>query len=240
MRNQAIQGSRAGLTFIELLVVMSVLTVAVTMFTSMVIHMSRQRVINRENAIAANAARTVVELMRNEPFRDIYPLYNEDSGDDPGGPGTAPGHRFAVNGLPPLPGWPDNLVGTIRFPVVAEERVKETVTWGERDADSMETLGGGGGGMGGGGGGMTGGGGGGGSAQPSPQNFNYFLREDYVDARMGMPRDLNGDSLIDDLDHGEDYIVLPVHIEIQWAGQFGPRMFELYSQIAYMARQEED
>jgi hypothetical protein len=62
------------------------------------------------------------------------------------------------------------------------------------------------------------------------------LREDYVDPRFGMPRDLNGDSLIDDLDHATDYIVLPVHVQIRWRGSFGPRQHDVYTQIALFAK----
>ena len=67
--------------------------------------------------------------------------------------------------------------------------------------------------------------------------LNYFLREDYVDERMGMPRDLNGDSLIDELDHADDYTVLPVHVEIEWRGTFGPRRLDLYTQIALLSKE---
>ncbi|MEM7309307.1 MAG: type II secretion system protein [Planctomycetota bacterium] len=239
------------MTFIELLVVMSVMTVAVTMFVSMVVHTSRQRGINRENAIAANAARTVVELMRNEEFRDIYPLYNEDPDDDPGGAGTAPGHRFEVPGLTPLPGWPDDLVGTVRFPVLVQQKLKVKAAWGDAQDSDVQVIDGalvggegfamGGGPTGGapqlagGGGGNAGGGVGGGGGIAT----NYFLREDFVDTRMGMPRDLNGDSIVDDYDHAEDYTLLPIHVEIEWRGDFGPRRFDLYTQIAQFQQEEE-
>ena len=53
-----------------------------------------------------------------------------------------------------------------------------------------------------------------------------------------MPRDLNGDSLIDDLNHASDYIVLPVHVQIRWRGSFGPRKYDLYTQIAMFPKVE--
>ena len=51
----------------------------------------------------------------------------------------------------------------------------------------------------------------------------WELREDFEDEELGLPRDLNGDSIIDDLDHREDYLILPVRVELEWSGRFGPR-----------------
>jgi prepilin-type N-terminal cleavage/methylation domain-containing protein len=225
---------RAGFTLLELIVVMAVLTVAVTMFTSMVVHTTRQRGINRENAIAANAARTIVELMRNEKLSDVFALYNGDASDDPDGPGTGPGSTFAVPGLTPLDGDADGLAGEVHLPVIGAEEEKPPATWGTTTLDILTlgllgTLftGGGGGGK---KGKLAGGGGG------SPA-LHYTLREDFQDARMGLPRDLNGDSLIDDCDHSLDYLILPVHVEIVWRGRFGPRRYDLYTQLAVLAKE---
>lgn len=198
------QSSRAGLTLIELVVVMAVMTVAVSMFTSMVIATARQRGVNRENAVASNAARVMVELMRNEEFEDVYALYNEDPDDDPGGPGTAPGHRFAVQGLTPLDSSPDGLIGEIEFPEMFVE--VEVAPLG-----GLGKLGG---------------------LLPPTTEWVWQLREDYQDARMGMPRDLNGDSMIDDQGHNSDYVILPVHVQLRWRGRFGDRVLDLYTQIA--------
>ena len=48
------------------------------------------------------------------------------------------------------------------------------------------------------------------------------LREDLEDRALTMPRDLNGDGLIDSLDHSGDYAILPVVIRIDWRGPTGP------------------
>lgn len=53
------------------------------------------------------------------------------------------------------------------------------------------------------------------------------LREDVEVREQGMPRDLNGDGLIDGLDHASDYLVLPVTITIQWAGPRGPSSIQI-------------
>jgi len=58
------------------------------------------------------------------------------------------------------------------------------------------------------------------------------LREDFVDPRMGMPRDLNGDGAIDAANHAGDYIILPFRVRLEWRGSGGDRVFELYSAAA--------
>lgn len=54
------------------------------------------------------------------------------------------------------------------------------------------------------------------------------LREDVDDANLGMPRDLDGDGEVDALDHGDDYILLPVTVRLRWRGVTGERVFELH------------
>lgn len=58
------------------------------------------------------------------------------------------------------------------------------------------------------------------------------LREDTVNEALGLPRDLNGDAKVDDRDHSGDYILLPVHIRVEWSGQVGERHFEMYTMFA--------
>lgn len=55
----------------------------------------------------------------------------------------------------------------------------------------------------------------------------WELREDFVDAALGMPMDLNGDGAIDNLDHSGDYILLPVRVRVQWNGVTGDRTLDL-------------
>ncbi len=57
------------------------------------------------------------------------------------------------------------------------------------------------------------------------------LREDAVDARLGMPRDLNGDTLIDALDHSADYLILPVRIRVVHQLRGSTRVFELHTEL---------
>jgi type II secretory pathway pseudopilin PulG len=57
----------------------------------------------------------------------------------------------------------------------------------------------------------------------------FELREDGVDEALGMPRDLNRDHVIDDLDHAGDYILLPVIARVRWQGEFGLRELEMFT-----------
>ncbi len=53
------------------------------------------------------------------------------------------------------------------------------------------------------------------------------LREDVVDAQLGLPLDLNGDGVIDAADHAADYKLLPVRIHVQWRSATGPRHVDI-------------
>lgn len=48
------------------------------------------------------------------------------------------------------------------------------------------------------------------------------LREDLVDAQLGMPSDLTGEGNIDGLDHALNYENLPVIVRVRWRGVGGP------------------
>ncbi len=52
------------------------------------------------------------------------------------------------------------------------------------------------------------------------------LREDDDETRLGMPRDLNGDGLVDALDHSGDYWILPVLVRVSWRSQSGQSRVE--------------
>jgi len=222
-----------GATLVEMMVVMAVMLAAASIFSQMVIATAQLREVQRENAIAAEAARVLIEEMRNEEFRHLFFLYNQDPLDDPGGVATAPGHRFLVRGLNPSLGSPDGLQMEVLFPAY-EKEVASNLTGSKWDTRIIELGGstttgklGGGGGMVGSMGGM--GGMGGGGAAPGPA---WELREDFISADWGMPRDLSGDSVIDAEDHSKDFILLPVTVRVEWQGSFGPRTYEVQTMLA--------
>jgi type II secretory pathway pseudopilin PulG len=48
-----------------------------------------------------------------------------------------------------------------------------------------------------------------------------MLREDQVDPSFSLPRDLNGDGVVDAADHSGDYKLLPVRVIVEWRGSRG-------------------
>lgn len=59
------------------------------------------------------------------------------------------------------------------------------------------------------------------------------LREDITDTDLGMPRDLNGDTTVDDQDHSGDYIILPVTVRVEWRGVAGNWSVEMKALLVY-------
>ncbi len=54
-----------------------------------------------------------------------------------------------------------------------------------------------------------------------------WLREDVVDKPLGMPRDLNGDGVINGQNRAADYELLPVRVRVEWRGARGDETFDL-------------
>lgn len=105
----------SGFTMLEVLIVVVVLSIALTMVTGTMSSAAKLGPLQRERARASEATREMLELLRIEPFHRVYELYNADPEDDPGGPGTAPGPHFAVEGLPLPEGDADGMCGFVRF-----------------------------------------------------------------------------------------------------------------------------
>ena len=164
---------RRGLTIIEVMVVLLILTVGVGMLAQTLAALGRIGTVNWETAISMQAGRNTIETIRGEDFFEVFARFNADAADDPAA-GDSPGNFFAVTGLNLRVDDPDGFVGEVIFPVIDGE-----------------------------------------------------LREDFVDAGLGMPRDLNGDGIIDGLDHSADYVILPVRVQIAWTGKTGDRTINL-------------
>lgn len=201
---------RLGASVLELMVVLAVLTVAASIFAQIVLSTARLRSISRERTLAANGARGCIERLRNERMEEVFELYNVSDADDPDGPGTAPGHRFAIRGLNPVDRVQDDCVVEIVFPALF---VPDGGTEGyaqfeaERDGGSdREVVG-----------------------VSQSLMGKWMLREDMDLADLGMPRDLNGDTVIDALDHRYDSRVLPVCVRVSWKGRYGDRSMDVYT-----------
>jgi type II secretory pathway pseudopilin PulG len=67
---------------------------------------------------------------------------------------------------------------------------------------------------------------------PIRPGFSSQLREDAVLPELGMPRDLNGDGVVDGNDHALDYRLLPVIVRVNWRSAAGPASYELKTLLA--------
>lgn len=115
-RARAARG-RSGFSLLELLIAVGVLLFGLLGFSQAVLRSAATNEAAREGALAAEAARELLETMQSEDFASLFSRYNGDPGDDPLGAGTAPGQDFAVAGLDPQTGDADGFVGRIEFPV---------------------------------------------------------------------------------------------------------------------------
>lgn len=57
------------------------------------------------------------------------------------------------------------------------------------------------------------------------------LLENVTNTTLGMPRDLNGDGVVDGSNHAADYKILPVTVKIEWKGVNGPQNYQLHAII---------
>jgi hypothetical protein len=204
---------------VELVVVSTILVIASVMYLRAMVSTSGLRKVSRDNTVAAEATRIVLEAMINEDFEEIFERFNPDARDDD--KGRYPGHRFAVESLEPLPGTPDGLVGEIVFPTLVDPESKPKAPKAKKTDPGEglpETV----------------------SFPGASSPFEWQLREDFVDERLGMPRDLNGDNIIDDKDHSEDYILLPVCVTIDWQGANGPQRCRVYTMLADYTKLDEE
>lgn len=167
------RAAKQGFTLLELMISSTVfLLVAGAVVTALVVS-SALNMTNRETALAARAAQSVIEELKATAVDEIFARYNATAADDPAG-GTSPGGDFAVAGLAPQAGDADGFVGSIEFP-----------------------------------------------------GTGVALREDGDDAELGLPRDLDGDGVVDAANHAGNYRILPVRVVIRWTGQNGKRTLEL-------------
>jgi prepilin-type N-terminal cleavage/methylation domain-containing protein len=107
---------RSGFTLLELTLAMVVLTLAAGMLATSMGSVGSIGSAQSERAIASEAARTILERMRNVPFNELFATYNANPADDPDGEGTAPGCHFAAGELEPWGNDQDGSVGFVYFP----------------------------------------------------------------------------------------------------------------------------
>src|SRR5688572_16648924 len=97
VRGRGRGASRAGMTLIELLIAMVVVVIALLGSSSALYFSDATRQTTREKVLAQNAARRVIEQMRDANFTTLFALYST---------GTNPGPTFTVEGLNAISGVP--------------------------------------------------------------------------------------------------------------------------------------
>jgi len=116
-RIRSVQAGRTGFTLLELMLAVSVLVVGIALASHSILTSMKLGRSNHQAAIATEAVRRQVEVLRGEVLAQVFARYNTVTGDDPGG--TAPGAHFVVAGLDPVPEDADGCAGEIVFPVAA-------------------------------------------------------------------------------------------------------------------------
>jgi len=170
------------MTILEVTIAIAILISGVVGYLQAMVQLERAQQRTREVGRATQAARQIVESIRAEAFAEAFRRYNDETNDDPGGIGTAPGKHFDVPGLSARQGDPDGLPGEVVF--------------------------------------------------PTPVGQPAFLSEAVVDARLGMPRDLNGDGVINPLvNYNMEYTILPVLVRVEWVSSCGPGSVEVKTML---------
>jgi len=232
------RSTEAGFGLIDSMISIVVISVSTVGFlAASVTSMSLEKE-SRTVAAANEMSRAVVEQMLALPIEQVLPTYNANKADDPNGAGTACGSSWTMDTTTVLLATADDtlaldsirlsnsgpgslssgssgsgssssgssgsgsLVGTV---VGTTQTVLQTVTGTTTaiaDAEAFEvpktmdcSIG-----------------------LPTTLDAagNETLREDIVAPEYGLPCDLNGDGVIDGLNHAADYKILPLVIRLDW------------------------
>jgi prepilin-type N-terminal cleavage/methylation domain-containing protein len=195
-----------GLSLVELVIAMAILAVAIMALVSGIMSSSQIQQTTREKVIAYNAAREVIEQMRSYRIDDIYYRFNSNSGDDLAPPN--PGNTFHV----PRLGMPSSIPGLWTLPATwSVSGPGSALPWTDTSLGITNGFGD-----------LLGKDGVGEIIFPE---VGGHLSETYVDADMGMPKDLNRNGKATDVnvahvpyDATQDYTILPVKVRVTWKG----------------------
>lgn len=121
----SVRGSEAGWSLLESVISMSLLAVAIVAIATVITSSLTLVTVNRETAVAMEAARQYVERMQTTAdFNEIWVRYNRNADDDPT-TGAVPGDTFTVTGLSELAGAV--AVGQLIFPEAGMELREDVV-----------------------------------------------------------------------------------------------------------------
>lgn len=114
---RVLRRSREGYTLVEVMVAAMVVGIAVLGAISAILSSVGLTRVNRDTAVARQAAQRRLEELQAVPFAEIFAAFNDDPADDAGLSVPAPGSGFVVEGLRAVDGDPDGLCGRVSFPV---------------------------------------------------------------------------------------------------------------------------
>jgi prepilin-type N-terminal cleavage/methylation domain-containing protein len=203
-----------GLTLVELIIAMAILAVAIMALVSSITSSGQIQQNTRERVIAYNAAREQIEKMRVYATAEIYSRYNNTEADDVNYPsGGWAGHpgptfhvpRLAAPSVVPAKWWIhstsalETWKATSVVPVPAGASTVQLDGFGNPIGND-------------------------GYGRITFPEVGGVLNESYVDAAMGMPRDLDRSGGVVNADVSGSYKILPVKVTVTWKGIGGKDM----------------
>lgn len=131
-------GSRGGFSLVELMVAVIVLGIALASITASMLSSMTLSHVNRETALASQAARRQMEIVSASVQGNSIPAAYAALSANP---------NFAVTGLTPIDGDPDGMSGQIQFPttttlgvVELREDVNDPALGMPRDLDGLNGI----------------------------------------------------------------------------------------------------
>jgi len=115
LRRRARNGSRTGMTLLELSIALTVFVVGMLGFMQSVLYAVALQRAEREDAAVVEMARQTMANIQGTPFAQVFACFNSSALDDPVG-WAAPGSNVPVVGLRALATDADGIVGNISFP----------------------------------------------------------------------------------------------------------------------------
>jgi len=112
------RAARRGLTLIEITITLAILIAAVLGFSQSLLDSMVTTRLNRQVSLATDGARRVISDLQGTGFEQVFAQFNSGANGNLLGSQPITAGGFVIDGLQPLPGDPDGMVGRILFPEV--------------------------------------------------------------------------------------------------------------------------